>query len=73
MLLLEHAFGQNYEVRTAFARWAQEKFKKSEDPIFLLHGDPLYFAARYLGIIRPEEIDKSILTKATNLAREKNW
>jgi hypothetical protein len=72
MLLLEIAFGKSYDVRRAFVQWAEDKFKKSEDPVFLLHGDPLYFSGRYLGI-QPDDIDKSIQKKATDLAREKNW
>jgi hypothetical protein len=72
MLIIERAFGKNYNTRVSFREWAEERFKKSEDPVLLLHDDPLYFVARFLGI-RPKDIDKSIVGKASDLAHEKNW
>jgi hypothetical protein len=72
ILLLDGAFGQNYEVRDAFSRWANEKFQKSEDPVLLLHDNPLYFSARYLGI-DPLDIDSAIIKKARDLAHERGW
>jgi hypothetical protein len=39
------------EVREAFTRWANERFQKSEDPVLLLHENPLHFSARYLALM----------------------
>jgi hypothetical protein len=72
MLVMEHAFQQNFNKRAAFREWAEERFQKSEDPILLLHDDPVYFVARYLGIA-PTNIDRSILGRASDLAHQKNW
>jgi hypothetical protein len=72
ILLLDRAFGRNYEVRDAFTRWANEKFQKSEDPVLLLHENPLYFSARYLGI-DPLAIDSAILQRAEDLAHKRGW
>lgn len=72
ILIMDRAFGQNYNARVSFREWAEERFQKSEDPILLLHDDPIYFVARYLGI-RPLEIDRSIIRKASDLAHENNW
>src|ERR1700737_248919 len=72
MLLLDGAFGKNAEVCEAFFLWGNEKFLKSRDPVFLLHENPLYFVARYLGI-DPLNIDDAILSKAKALAHEGGW
>jgi hypothetical protein len=72
MLLFERAFQQNFDKGQAFREWAEERFQTSEDPAMLLHDDPVYFVARYLGI-RPLEIDKSIISRATELAHERHW
>jgi hypothetical protein len=71
-LLLKDAFRRNLDERRTFRVWIVQKFDASDDPMILLHEDPFYMVARYLGI-PALEIDSSITARATRIAHEQGW
>jgi hypothetical protein len=50
LLILEHVFHRGYDVRQAFSQWFKELTGEQADPAFILHEEPLYLTAQYLGI-----------------------
>jgi hypothetical protein len=72
VLLIQHAFGRDLNTRQTFRAWIDQQFEKSNSVLVLLHDDPVYTVARFLGIPRAD-IDQSILRKAAKLARDHHW
>jgi hypothetical protein len=72
-LLLERAFLRSFDERQAFGAWLRPQMDRADDQVLaLLHEDPLYTVARYLGIPKLE-IHPEILVRATDLARKHHW
>jgi hypothetical protein len=72
-LLLERAFQEKVDTRRAFRAWMEPKLNAEGDAAMaLLHAEPLYVVAQYLGVpalaISPE-----VIKRATKLAREQHW
>jgi hypothetical protein len=72
LLLMERAFQKDIDTRNSFRDWLAEEFAASRSPAVLLHEDPLYMAARFLGIGR-SEIDATIMRRATKVAEDNRW
>jgi hypothetical protein len=72
MLIIERAFQESVDRQKGFRTWIDEQFEKTRSPAVLLHDDPVYTVARFLGISRLE-IDPSVMKRATRLAKEQNW
>jgi hypothetical protein len=72
-LLLDRAFQQTFDVRQAFLAWLEPQLNLRGNQLYvLLHDDPLYTVARYLGIPK-QEISPEIRKKASALARKHHW
>jgi hypothetical protein len=72
MLLIDKAFQKDFDTRKAFEVWAKEEFAKTKSPAVLLHDDPIYMVARYLGIQRLQ-IDQGVMRRATKIATDNHW
>lgn len=72
VLLMQRAFQRDFDIQQAFRAWVQDEFDKSKAPAVLLHDDPVYTVARYLGIPHLK-IDQGIMRRATRLAKEQHW
>jgi hypothetical protein len=72
-LLIERAYQQSFNVKQAFLAWLQPQLDASGDQLLvLLHDDPLYTVARYLGIPK-QHIPVEITARAHALARKHHW
>jgi hypothetical protein len=72
VLLLYRAFQRDTDAQQAFRVWINDEFQQSKTPTVLLHDDPIYTVARYLGIPRLE-IDPTVIRRAAKLAKDQHW
>ena len=83
--LYERAFLGSDRHREDFKRWLESRFggrpypKNLEneglphnDPVMLLHDDPLYTVARYFGML-PSQISEAIQQRAAKLESSRHW
>jgi hypothetical protein len=72
VLLLQRAFQRDIDTQQAFRVWVNDEFRQTKSPAVLLHDDPIYTVARYLGIPRLN-IDAAVIRRAAKLAKEQHW
>jgi hypothetical protein len=76
-MIITNVFRKSHIVRSEFDRWfnglVSDTKNEGNDPVLLLHNNPLYLVAEYLGVdIRYIE-DGEIAIEYRKLARRMNW
>jgi len=61
------------EVKRQFKRWFNDLVSQSENPVLLLHEEPLYLVAEYLGFDIRYIDESEIAAEYERLARSMNW
>jgi len=73
-IVLAQVFHKSYDIRQAFGTWLSTVMADSENPIWLLHDEPLLIVAEYLGMdattITPGD---PLAVQYGQLARKLHW
>jgi hypothetical protein len=72
-LILAQVFDRREEIRTKFREWLEERIRNSDDPTLILHDEPLYVSARYIGANLEYAHSPAIEKKYLDLARRFGW
>lgn len=48
--IIGHVFHRPYDVQQSFRQWFSDLTREYDNPVSLLHEDPLIIAARYVGV-----------------------
>jgi hypothetical protein len=70
--IIQHVFSRPIDVQRDFSLWLDEWIKSSGDPVFILHDEPLYVVARYLGL-DATNLPSNVLALAEKLSVRENW
>ena len=71
---LAQVFHKSYDIRQAFGAWLSTVMADSENPIWILHDEPLLIVAEYLGMDATTIItDDPLATQYGQLSRKYNW
>ncbi len=76
-MIITSVFKKSDEVKSQFEQWfnnlVNDSIKEGDDPVLLLHDEPLYMVADYLGVdIRFIE-NREIASEYERLARRMKW
>jgi hypothetical protein len=71
-LLLDAAFGKKIDVIRSFEGWFDEYVQQTQDPVLVVHEEPLNVVARFLGL-NPKQLSSHILYLAEQIATRENW
>jgi hypothetical protein len=73
LLILEHVFYQSQDARRAFHMWINNLRISEPHSYMLLHEDPLYISARYVGI-DPMQVHSGNYDRDYKiLAKQRGW
>ena len=73
-LVLAVVFGKGYDVRQAFDAWLTGLLADTQDPVWLLHEEPLILVAEYLGMdTRTIHPGDPLALEYEKLARKQGW
>jgi hypothetical protein len=72
-LILEHVFHKGDDVRQAFRQWFRDLTIQHNNPALILHDEPLYLTARYLGVDVAAVHTGAILREYQQLAVRNHW
>jgi hypothetical protein len=76
-IIITNVFNKSHEAGSQFEKWfnnlVDDSIKEGDDPVLLLHEEPLYMVAEYLGVdIRFIE-NGEIASEYERLARRMKW
>jgi hypothetical protein len=72
-LILAHVFDRGSRMRQEFRRWMEERITTEENSILILHDEPLYSVAKYVGASLDYVHSPAIEKKYFELARRSGW
>jgi hypothetical protein len=71
--VIEGVFYKEDDVRQAFVRWFMEMMAATPDPELILHEDPLYITARFLGFDPSSKDFQPFEQRYVALAKKQGW
>jgi hypothetical protein len=72
-LILEHVFHKSYDVRLAFRGWFTDLAHEHENADLILHDEPLYLVAEYIGFDVTAIQGSSVERDYQQLAQKYHW
>ena len=72
-VILAQVFDRGEDIRHQFRQWLEERITTEENSILILHDEPLYVTARYIGADLNYVHSPSIEQKYLSLARRLGW
>jgi hypothetical protein len=70
--VVAQVFSRSIDVQRDFSNWFDEFVKNTNDSVMILHDEPLYVVARYLGL-DPNNLSDETLNLAEKLATAEHW
>lgn len=70
--VLVNVFHRRIDVRKDFELWFDEYLRTTQDPVLVLHDDPLYVVCRFLSL-DPHQLSDATLAATERLAIREKW
>jgi hypothetical protein len=70
--IVARVFSRSVDIQRDFGNWFDEFVNATNDSVMILHDEPLYVAARYLGL-DPNNLSDETLDLAEKLATAEQW
>ena len=72
-LVIQVVLQRSYNEQQVFVQWLRGLIAESDNPIWLLHEDPLYLAAEYFNLDMANVETGPVANAYLRLAQQRNW